>query len=165
MPSRPPLYYWDACVALSWVNGDADRIADLDAMLAEAARGEITLVSSVLSVAEVAFAASERTGRVLDDDELRKIDTLWAPVGQIKLIEFQVLIAEEARTIQRLGIPDGLVGLRSVDAMHLATARLESVDAFHTYDGKLKRLAPWATKVGFPIAEPLPTQPALGLPA
>ena len=161
MPSKPT-WYWDACVMLSYVNKDEDRIGDLDAMLAEAARNEISIITSVLSVAEVAFAAVERTGQALDDEQVERIDKLWAPIGHIRLVEFHVLIAERARNIQRLGVSEGWTGLRSIDAMHLATAYQESVDAFHTYDPKLTR---WAVKVGYSITEPLATRPLLGLDA
>jgi predicted nucleic acid-binding protein len=159
MPSKRTLY-WDACVMLSYINRDKDRIGDLDALLAEAARNEVVIISSVLSVAEVAFAAVERTGKALDDKQVERIDKLWAPIGQIRLVEFHVLIAEGARDIQRLGVPEGWTGLRSIDAMHLATARQEGVDAFHTYEPKLLK---WAAKVGYPIIEPFATQPLLGL--
>jgi predicted nucleic acid-binding protein len=146
---------------LSYINQDPGRINHLDALLAEAARGELTILTSVLSVAEVAFAAVERTGKALDDQQLERIDKLWAPAGQVRLVEFHVLIAEGAREIQRLGVPNGWTGLRSIDAMHLATARQAEVDAFQSYEPKLVK---WAPVVGYVIEEPEAMQPLLGLP-
>jgi predicted nucleic acid-binding protein len=147
---------------LSYVNEEPGRVNDVDALLGEASRGQIVIITSVLSVAEVAFSAAERTGKALDPVAEAKIDKLWAPVGPIRLVEFHVLIAEKAKALRRSGlsVPD-MPRLTSVDAMHLATAQHEKVLVCHTYE---PRLTKWAGLAGVAVSVPLPTQPTLGLP-
>jgi predicted nucleic acid-binding protein len=86
-----------------------------------------------------------------------KINKLWEPASPVVMVEFHTLIAEAAQRLTRSGVPQGL-SLKPMDAVHLATARRMEVDAFHTYDGPLKK---WAAQVGYPIGEPNPTSPRL----
>lgn len=59
--------YWDANVFLNYIENHPDRIATLDALLADAS-GEIGIEiwTSTFTIAEVAYAQAERSGRVLD---------------------------------------------------------------------------------------------------
>lgn len=142
MPDKVPVIYWDACCLLSYINEVEDRMPHLEAILAQAQRGEIHLITSVLSVAEVAFGAVEQQGHALDDETEERIGSLWEPSSPVRLIEFHILIAERAKDILRAGLTQGWTGLRSIDAMHLATAQNEGATAFHTYDGKLEKYGP-----------------------
>ena len=58
--------YWDANVFLSYVNGMPEHLPTLDTLLEGSASGNIKIYTSTLSVAEVAFATSEREQRTLD---------------------------------------------------------------------------------------------------
>jgi predicted nucleic acid-binding protein len=159
--ASPRTHYWDSCVALVYVNADDPvRLKNVEEMLDDAARGEILLITSVISVAEVAFGALERTARALDPSIEERIDTLWAPIGPIRLVECHLLITEDARDIQRSGVGDGWTGLKGADAIHLATAQRQGVDEINTYDPGWPK---WSPKVGIPIREPLSAKPTLGL--
>lgn len=160
MPKPVRRLYWCSNVFLSYINELKDRVPDIEALLASAKRGEIQIVTSVLSVAEVAFATSEQDSKALDSDVGSRIQTLWVLGSPIQLVEFHLLIAEGAQALRRLGVPASWTGLRSVDAMHLATAKHESVDGVHTYDEKLYRYAP---EIGCPIGPPIADEPLLGL--
>lgn len=59
MPEVPRVY-WDANVFLSYVNEYADRVQEIEALLEEGKRGEIELLTSTVSVVEVAFGAVEQ---------------------------------------------------------------------------------------------------------
>ena len=70
--------YWDANVFLSYVNGMPEHLPTLDALLeSSASGGGIRIYTSTLSVAEVAFAASEQKQGTLDSTMEQKIDGLW----------------------------------------------------------------------------------------
>lgn len=144
--------YWDADVWLSYINGEAERLPVLDALLAESSspKGNIELYTSELSEVEVACAKSEQDNKVLDPEVERKIDELWADRDTLKIVEYHHSIGIEARKIIRLKIERGW-SLRSIDAIHLATAKLNQVTEFHTYD---KRLLKYSNEIGFLIAEP-----------
>lgn len=152
--------YWDANVFLSYINAISDRLRDIEAILEQARRGEIQIITSVISVAEVAFAASEQQSRALDSDTEERIDALWALGSPVQLVDVHLLIAEKAKALQRAGVPQAWTGLRSCDAMHLATAQHEEVQEMHTYEPRLER---YAAAIGRPVRRPIAAQPLLGL--
>jgi predicted nucleic acid-binding protein len=152
------IYYWDACVFLSFIEGRADRLPDIDATMDEAERGECQLWSSHLSIVEVAYGKTEKDGRSLHPQIEKEIDNLWHPDSPVKLAEVSHLICIGARALIR-GAMVKQVGVRSADAVHLATARIIGVDEFHTYDGNL--LTKCADLVPFKICPPHPFQPLL----
>lgn len=157
MPEKPQRIYWDACVFLSYVNEDAGRVNDIQTLLDEAGRNELEIVTSTVSIVEVAFGAAERKNSALSTDMEAKIRRLWEPASPVNMVEFHTLIAEVAQRLSRSGIPEGW-SLKPMDAIHLSTARRMRVDAFHTYDDRLKK---WTSKVGYPIGEPDPASPVL----
>jgi hypothetical protein len=58
MPANPRRIYFDANVFLAYVGNEAGRADTVQALLDEARRGEIEIVTSVLSVAEVPDAVA-----------------------------------------------------------------------------------------------------------
>ena len=160
MPNRDRTkVYWDACVWLSYVNEDADRIPVLDAILANSADedGSLTLHTSELSQVEVAFAAAEQKQRLLDPEVETKIDSLWIDRDAVVPVEYHERIGREARELMRFAITNGW-SLKPMDAIHLATAKWLGVSEFHTYDTALNR---YSAQVSFKIMEPYTPQPRL----
>jgi predicted nucleic acid-binding protein len=136
MPNQPRLY-WDACVALSYIGKIPDRMPHLRWFLEHAGQ-EHLLVTSTISVAEVAYAAQEKESGELDPDVENAISALWATDGPIRLQEFHALIGDEGRQLIRQAVTNGWK-LTPLDAIHLATARRLGVAVFHTYDEGLKK--------------------------
>lgn len=158
MPDRSPdRIYLDSCVFLSWVNAIPDRMPDIDAVLAEGRRGEIELITSTVSMVEVAFGKREQDGRELLADVDDRIAALWRPPSPVKLAEYHELIGEEAKRLMRGVLVDDW-RLRPMDAIHLATAARLGAKAFYTYDTKLPK---YSAMVGFPIEVPKPLKPQL----
>ena len=156
MPDPVERIYWDACVFLAYVNAEEGRIEDVDAILLQASRGRIELITSTVSIAEVAFGAAEQRGQPLDKAIEDKINRLWMPPSPVRLVEFHALIAAEAVRLMRDLRPSGL-SLKPMDAIHLATARRYEVARFETYDD----LAKFSAAAGLPILPPAPHQPEL----
>lgn len=157
MPDRRHLVYWDSCVFLDYVNGVAEKSPTLDALLDRAGpRGHIEIVTSTLSIAEVAIGRLDQSGHSVDPVVEARIDTLWSdPI--IKQVELYKGIALEARDLVRSAYIAG-AGLIPADAIHLATARRVGASDFHTYD---TRLFKYAQQLGFPVREPVTDQPRL----
>jgi len=151
-----PRYYWDACVFLSFVEGRSDRVPTIESLLSDCENGKIEIWSSHLSIAEVAFAKAEKDNKALDPAIEKVIDNLWHPDSPIKLVEVSHLACIIARNFLREAMHKQ-IGLRSADALHLATAKMiGGVDQFHTYDIKLRKCQPLVTfQVGEPVAEQL----------
>jgi hypothetical protein len=99
MPDERRLIYWDADVVLSYIEEIPDRMAVLDALLDLSMRRDdpTKVVTSVLSVTEVAYAQAEKGAAALDPVVLARIDDFWADREAILLAEFHDLIAREAR--------------------------------------------------------------------
>lgn len=152
MPPERRRVYWDACVFLSYINGVPDRLPTIDALLRESEdpENEREIVTSTLSIVEVAFALAEKEARTLDTETERKIDALWTDRGAVKLVEFHEGIAREARSLIRSAMSSGL-SLKPADATHLATARSLRVAEFHTYSKDLPR---FSSVLGISVKEP-----------
>ena len=133
-----PKYYWDACGFISYVEKHSERLAAIEAILSLAEKGTVEVVTSTITITEVAFADYEKTNKALDPEIENRIDNLWAPSSPINLVDFHPLIAKIARDYIRQVIPIGW-SLKSKDAIHLATAQQMSVSVLHTYNDKLEK--------------------------
>jgi predicted nucleic acid-binding protein len=154
-----PILYWDACVPLSYINGDIPaRLPDIEGLLQ---RGEkdFHIITSILSITEVAFAQTEQDQVALDPALEARIHKLWRRGSPIQLVELFQSIAEDARDLMRIAITQKW-HLKPHDAIHLATADHYKVSKFHTYDDKLKKYEA-ITKTHFVIEPPLAAQPVI----
>jgi len=156
MADEPRRIYWDACVFLSYINGIPARLGPIDELLNQARAGQVELLTSSLSQAEVAFADIEKAQGKLDPNVEQMIDDLWRPGSSpVKTVEFYDLIGLEARDLMRQGIAQGWGSLKSGDAMHLATAKRMEVAEMHTYDDRIRK---WDGHLAFPVQEPTVAQ-------
>lgn len=154
MPKGRRRIYWDSNCWLSLINAVPERILVLDSLLADSKNelGDRELVTSSVSIVEVAFAQSEYQANQTDQTIEDAIDSLWADRRAITLIEYHDLIGLEARTLIRMGLHQTW-NLKPMDAVHLATAKWFGVDEFHTYDKRLIKEG-LSTHLGFPIKNP-----------
>ena len=163
MPSSDlPFYYWDACVPLSYINGVPDRLQHIDAFMSKSGT-DFQLVTSVLSITEVAFAAFEKQNDSLDAETEAKISKLWQAGSPIKIVEFYELIAMRAQRLMRDALSNKW-SLKPADAIHIATADQLKVAEFHTYDERLHKFSA-LTETKFPIGPPISATPHLPLVA
>lgn len=158
MPDSVPRIYWDACVFLAHLNGDADRVEVIEQIMDEAAEGKYELVTSTVSQVEVAFGKAEQDEQAPDPDVLAAIEAYWLPESPVELIEFHRLIALDARDLVRVSRLEQEQRLTPLDAIHLASAQRLSASDFHTYD---KKLLARNGSFGFPIREPWTPEPRL----
>lgn len=154
-----PLVYLDACVLLSYVNDAPDRAAVVESMLEDATDGKVRLLTSTLSIAEVAYIASDQQLSEDSWDEAA-IDELWTPNSPIELADFSRLAARTARSILRNARETGTAGVRSADAIHLATSEINGCDRFYTYESERERIR-WNALIRAVVSEPYIDQPRL----
>ena len=143
--------YWDSNVFLSAINANPERLLVIEAILDDCDHGDVDIHTSVLSIAEVAFAESEQRNRLLSQEIQAKIEKLRLPPSPIKLDEVSQHIANDAKNLMRQAIVKGWV-LKPPDAIRLATAVRRGVDEFHTYD--LGRLSKFSEITRYPIIQP-----------
>jgi predicted nucleic acid-binding protein len=146
-------YYWDSCVVLSYLEGTADRVSQIESFL-RLDKDQAQLVTSVLTITEVAFQASERHGRQLNEEIERNIDSFWKPESRLTVVELFADVAQRARSLIRDSLTRGW-SLKPADAIHLATADHLAVTEFHTYDEGLAKFRV-LTRSRFRIGPPEP---------
>jgi predicted nucleic acid-binding protein len=156
MPVSTPRVYWDSCVFIDYIERTAALIATLDSIVAAAQRSELIIVTSVLSISEVSFAASERAAGFVDPSSFAAVDAMWSDRSIVTLVEVDAVVAIAAREIIRRGMNESRT-LKPPDAIHLATARQYSCSDFHTTDEKLQR---WNGE-WFPVRDPFVSSPVL----
>src|SRR4051794_11172237 len=123
MPADARRIYFDANVFLAYVGNEKGRADTVQSLLDEARRGEIEILTSVLSIAEVAYGAHERDQGLTEAGE-EDIEQLWAPASPITLVDVSQAVTRNARSLVRRAKVEGIGGIRSADAVHLASARM-----------------------------------------
>jgi predicted nucleic acid-binding protein len=149
---EPRFVYWDACVFISLLNSDpvrADVAKEILQQFETEKNGQV--VTSATSKVEVAYVASERANRVLDESIIERMDQWWEASPIIQVVEFHDDVALLARDLIRRAILDKWQ-LKPIDAIHLATAQWIDAKEFHTYDGRL--LEKGERLVSFAVREP-----------
>lgn len=57
--------YWDSCVFLAWVKAEPGRVGHVDALIEDARAGRLEIVTSVISITEVALAGPAKNPALL----------------------------------------------------------------------------------------------------
>jgi predicted nucleic acid-binding protein len=130
--ARIPTVYWDACVWIGLINQEADKFAKIKGVLDRARAGELQIVTSTFTIAEVVKrkCGPEKVGVGEDEDD---------PFTELLKQDFVILVNADwdactrARGLYREFCDQGLK--KPQDALHLATAVVENVDEMHTFDG------------------------------
>ena len=161
MPVRPPRVYIDACVLLAYVGNEEGRADTVQSILDDARNSRIELLTSALSITEVAYVATGPHDDISSAGET-KIDQLWTPASPIILVDVSETVARAARSVIRQAWGEGVGGVRSADAIHLATAQLQKCDRFFTYENETTRKR-WDGLIRADVAEPFSDSPQLGL--
>ncbi len=152
-PPAPVRLYWDACVFLSLIEGTPERMPHIQSVLEEMDKGACEICTSVLTIAEVSFAKSEKDGKLLSPAIQKTIDKLWSLESPFRLVEVHRTIALEAQQFVRAAMSQGLP-LKPPDAIHLATAVRLGASEFQTYDTFRGKSSAVAVLCGLRIIEP-----------
>lgn len=128
--AEPKKVYWDACVWLSLINGEADRIGRCQYQIDLAQKGDVQIWTSSLSLAEVfkkkCSGENISLAETKDEDFERFMEQDFVYEVQVDH-DISVLARRLLRKNPELKKPN--------DAVHLATAVLNNVDELHTFDG------------------------------
>lgn len=140
-----PLVYWDAKVFIDYLSlaDPADGSSPIVSMIYAASERpqRAKIITSVISIAEVAYSTEEKNTGQLNDDARRIIDSLWSITSPIEVVEAYPELCRDARDLARTLKGKGRAGLRGADAIHVATAMsFPGVSEFHTSNGRIKKL-------------------------
>ena len=152
MASRSQLVYWDTSVFLDYFNEDDQHHAVIDEVLRDirASNRQRLIATSTFTLTEVVHIKAEIQEPDLRDSAEELMDFFWNDRSVLRLVELNVGIARQARSLQRHVL--GLGGkLTASDAVHLVTASWLQVNEMHSYDRDHLRLDGTMT---FRIREP-----------
>ena len=152
----------DANVFIAFLANEVRRAPVVASLLEDAERGRIELLTSVLSVTEVAFLASDHASGGAPSAEEDTIAELWVPESPVKLTEISMRVAERARDIVRMARRSDMKGVKPPDAIHLASAEVHGCQHFFTYEGETTR-EQWEHWVAPAVNEPYTDNPQLDL--
>ena len=135
MASNPDRVYWDSCVYLDFLRGGHPNQAHLRAVLSDWEAGNVTIVTSTLTIAEVLYVPGIQPAMLLDESRREDLIDLFRPTGDRKLtlVELTRPIGEAARDLcwnRRI---------RPKDAVHVASAIAARCSVLHTHDEDLQK--------------------------
>jgi predicted nucleic acid-binding protein len=159
MPNKIDIFYWDSNVFISYISEVTGRVEVIEELLIRAKSGQCKILTSHVSIAEVAFAQVEANSGALDPSIEMKIDNLWQDHRAVTMVEVTELVTRRSRGLIRAAKVMGY-SLKPMDAIHLASAAQYGANELHTYDKPLEK---YSSAVGMPIHEPKLLQPPLGL--
>lgn len=158
--AKPTYIYCDSNVFLSYFNQEADRIGILERLFEEVQKDpQRKLITSTLSITEVAYIAAERMQHQPDSSISDAIDAFWGDSSLIEFVEFSEMVARQARHLIRSALSKSYQ-LTTIDAIHLSSAKFVGVLECFTYD---KKLFKFADIQGYRITEPYVNAPRLPL--
>jgi predicted nucleic acid-binding protein len=152
------LYYWDTNLFLYYLNNDPERVPTLEAILDGISQGnKEKIVTSVITKVEISWIASEKYNRALSAEEEENIDAFLSDASIIELVDFNEEITYIARSLRRRAMERGW-SLKTIDAIHLATAEWVGAVEMNTYDDRLFK---YNELIGIDVKAPVATQPKL----
>jgi predicted nucleic acid-binding protein len=133
MPSKEKeRIYWDSCVFIDLLQKSEGRIDILEEYITRAQSGDLEIVTSDFTLCEV--ATLRELG--LPDEEVEQKIVDFFENEYLLMRSLDRRVAAKSREIMR-----AVSGIKGKDAIHLATAALSSVSAFHTYDDPVLKKA------------------------
>lgn len=159
MPDSVPRVYVDANVLLAYVGNEEGRADTVQSILEDARQSRIDLLTSVLSITEVAYVQTNSDEDISSESDAA-IDELWVPSSPITLVDISETVVRKARGVIRRAKHQSVGGVRSADAIHLASADLHGCDRFFTYEKETTRQR-WNTLIGPSVSAPYSDAPQL----
>jgi len=127
--------YWDSCVILGWLKAEPDKVADCQAGIRLAEKGDLTIVTSALTIAEVLRLKGETPIPKADRAKVRG----FFENEYIAIYDLDRTVAEKAQDV----VWDH--GVKPKDAIHVATAlttgRSLAIEQLDTFDEGLIQLS------------------------
>ena len=131
--------YWDACTWIAYINQEKEiegsgktienRFEMCNAILDRAEKGEIEIVTSAFTLAEVCKPPNVETS------PLDRLPSFFEK-SYILVVPVDMSVGLKSQKIQ----DSGLVNIKPPDAIHLASAQIASVSEFHTFDKRILQL-------------------------
>lgn len=155
------IYYWDSSCFIGYFGNEEDKVDLVEPLIHEAEAGTLTIVTSFMTITEVLYVEGAGV-RQMSEGNRNKLKGFFRKEW-IEWINFDRTIAEAARELTWDH------GLKSKDAVHLASARhlivkeKVGIDAIHSFDKDFIKMDGKLDGVECPCSKPIPTQGVLPL--
>ena len=137
MPSKRK-YYWDANVFIAWLMAEKGRVELCDGIVSEVQKGQAIIITSAIIETEVLSKGPSQETQDKFRALLKRRDVIAVNVDRS--------ISQKAGKLR-----ERHKGLKGMDAIHLATAIIYGVDAFHTFEGDDGILKYDGNVAGYPL--------------
>ncbi len=157
MPGSRNSYYWDTCLFISWLADEKRPAGDMDGareIIEQIKRRDGSIITSALTIAEVLSSKFPAGVFNLFEDLLKRTN--------ITIVSVDRKIAKLAGDL-RVHHEKERRKLKTPDAIHLATAIINGVSEFHTFDDGLMPLNGNVGGHKLIICKPSFNQPSLDL--
>lgn len=152
--------YWDSCAWIGLICEEEDKIKACRHVIEQARRGELQILTSTFTLAEVYRLKCEESEKALPEEKDQIFEEFLSQEF-IVYIQLTQDVGIYARRLLRRA--EGLK--KPQDAIHLASAAIYNADEFHTFDrddllrldGKIDREDGEKLKICTP---PIPSEPA-----
>jgi predicted nucleic acid-binding protein len=129
--------YWDACTFLAWFNNEQDKIDSCRGVVRGAQDGEITIVTSAITLTEVVWLRGQPKLSEQDEEKIKRF--FEQDFIAVRVVDRK--IGEDARQLIWKH------HLHPKDAIHVAAALQLKLAVFDTFDNDLIHLS---SKLGNP---------------
>jgi predicted nucleic acid-binding protein len=122
-------HYWDASVVCALIMAEEGRVDACRALVQAAEQGQITIITSALTIAEV--TGGQRTA---SRPEVHAAIREFFSQPFVSLMSVDRFVAERAQQLRIDRLQQRMRKLPGNDAIHLATALMSDVDELFSYD-------------------------------
>lgn len=150
------IFYWDSSVFCGFLSKEKDKFAIANQILEEAESGNVTIVTSFMTITEVLCVDGGKPREMTEKQ--RTLIKGFFKKEYIEWITFSRVIADAARDLC------WDLGLKSKDAVHLASAQYlitaegVEIDAIHSFDSDFIKTNGKIAGVNCPCCKPIPKQ-------
>jgi predicted nucleic acid-binding protein len=158
--------YWDSSCFFDVLQDGRPNTEDARQVWAAAADGEVKIITSAATVAEVSYLSTRHWQALVDAGEMGaaddwkdaepQIEKLWLPSSRVGLVDLSEAISQQAAALVRWARFTIGRKLTPIDAIHIATADVEGLH-IHTSD----RLTWMAEHRELPVTPPTWETPRL----
>jgi predicted nucleic acid-binding protein len=147
MPDRRPQVVVDSSAWIALLAGEAGRADHVLRLLEHAEADEVRILVSTITITEVVKGPAAADPPLTDEQERIFVDFMDNPY--LTLVSVDPLVAARARDLRR-----AVRGLKTPDALIVATAIVAGAETLYTYDGALLGLDGDPVVGGLQIGEP-----------